>query len=74
MKAKTELELALIFIYQINFMSSFYLFVEKFEQVVFIHYLDDIKDHFLSLSYFLNEQKSNRVNLELVKELNQKIK
>lgn len=46
---------ALIFIYQVNFMSGFYYFIEKFEQGVFIQYLDDIKDLVLSLSSYLKE-------------------
>ena len=49
-KAKTELELALIFIDQLGVISDFYSFIENFERGIFLQYLEDIRNLIIELS------------------------
>ncbi|MFX1451647.1 MAG: hypothetical protein ACFFCM_12430 [Promethearchaeota archaeon] len=54
-KAKTRLELALIFIAQLGVKNEFYSFIEKFENGMFIHYLEDIKNFTIELLKYRGE-------------------
>lgn len=55
-KAKTKLELALIFIAQLGVKNDFYSFIEKFENGMFIHYLEDIKNFTIELLKYREER------------------
>lgn len=48
-KAKTKLELALIFIDQLGVINDFFSFIEQFENGMFLQYLEDIKNFTLEL-------------------------
>lgn len=56
-KAKTELELVLIFIIQLGFITDFYSFIEKFEYGMFLQYLDNIKNLFIEQSNYSEERQ-----------------
>ncbi len=54
-KAKTKLELAIIFIDQLGVKNDFYSFIEEFENGIFLHYLEDIKNFTIELLKYREE-------------------
>ncbi|MEE9379514.1 MAG: hypothetical protein V3V33_15930 [Candidatus Lokiarchaeia archaeon] len=65
-KAKTKLELALIFIDQLGVINDFYSFVEKFENGMFLQYLEDIKNFTIELLKYREEGGLLTKNTEFI--------